>query len=38
VSSSGILPCLIAAFSSAAFRYLGTGTTVASMICPPIAW
>jgi hypothetical protein len=34
---SRILLCLIAAFSSSVLRYLGGGTTVASIIWPPIA-
>src|SRR5215510_1209755 len=32
---SGVLPALIASFSSLVLRCLGTDTIVASMICPP---
>ena len=35
--SSGTRPSLMAAFSASVLRYLGAGTTVASMICPPMA-
>src|SRR5215510_13789070 len=34
---SGVLPALIASFSSLVLRCLGTDTIVASMICPPRA-
>ena len=35
---SGSLPALISLFSSRVLRCFGTGTRVASMICPPRAW